>query len=230
MSNFSTGTSSTALCTHLSAIDFWLAFVMQSGAWSMSSCPLRPLWINKYLSWVATHSRYKSVPCDPDKNTQACCITTVLEHPGQHSHGIWTHCRFTCSLPMQTKRTVKFWSHHIARKQRFLGVLWKEIVLVPQASKGKWAKGIWQGAVPHHEMPTGHTGLPPAWVCLSDLQCVDLLHIVNANIYEQKEEFSCHSGSYWGERRRGDTKINTVPPKKASLRDKASVRQREGYI
>lgn len=143
MSNFSTGTSSTALCTHQSATDFRLAFVMQSGVWSMSSCPLRPLWINIYLSWVATHSQYKSVPCDPDQNTQAHFTTKAMEHPGKHFHGIWAHCRFTCLLLMQMIRTVKFLSHLIIWKQRFLSVLWKEKVLVPQASKGKWAKRTW---------------------------------------------------------------------------------------
>lgn len=99
---------------------------------SIYICPEWPHIVNTNLS-----------PVTQTKIHRHTCTTKAMEHPGKHFHGIWAHCRFTCLLLMQMIRTVKFLSHLIIWKQRFLSVLWKEKVLVPQASKGKWAKRTW---------------------------------------------------------------------------------------
>lgn len=119
---------------HLQATDFGPAFFMQSGMWSIPSCPLRSCLINIYQSRVATRDQYISVPVT-QTNTQA---HSLLRHQNawaswapfsQDLTNILPHCSFTLSSLMQMIRTVKFWSLLITWKRRFLGVSWKEKAL-----------------------------------------------------------------------------------------------------
>lgn len=212
MSNFSTGTSSTASCTHLSATDFRLAFVMQSGVWSMSSCPLRSLGINKYLSWVATQSQIQIYhPWSRQKYTGTF-------HP--HSAGAsWAAFSRNMS-PLQVylltadangeNNSILVTSDQMKAEVSWCFVEGKS--LSPPGFKGEVSKeDLSRGSATPWDASWAH------WVATSLGLHADLLHTVNANIYKQKEEFSCHSGSYWRQRRSGDIRINTVPPKKKKL-------------
>lgn len=88
MSNFSTGTSSTAFCRDTRGPQtLVLPFPCPSGVRSIPSCPPRSHSINIYLSQVTTRDRYISVPCDADKYTgtqptaSPKCLSTVLTGP-----------------------------------------------------------------------------------------------------------------------------------------------------